>query len=157
VFYKVAAGADAQPSIALATGMTWGGMLGEYSGCSGVIDKTGTVEGTVSPAVATNSGVDGAIGELVTYTGTTAPTSAATDTLVTTGTNFTAHDTNNAATSTRTHYCFGYGITTANGVADKASMTFVATSTNDSLVLASFLLAGAATGIPDLIMAPMGR
>lgn len=140
VFYLLAAGGDAQPTIAIGTAMTWGAMLGEFSGLSGLIDKSATAEGTASPAVATNSGTDVTIGELACYVGTTAPTSAATDLLVTTGTNFTKNDTNNAGTSIRTHYCFGYGITTANSVADKASMTFVATSTNNCLVLASFLL-----------------
>lgn len=143
IFYKIATGGDTAPTIAGAAGMTWFVQIGSWTGndTSSPIDKTGSVNAAASPGVPTNSGVDAAIGELFCYMGTEFITTAATSAaFVSTPTNFTANDTTNKATISASHYLFGWGITTANAVADKDSITFDSATSNLACVCGSFKL-----------------
>lgn len=157
VFYKVAAGADAAPTIALSAGVVWSARLGEFSGGATAtpLDKTGTLTSGTGTLTLTASGIDTAIGELVVYAAA-AGLNGGTQTMASSGNNWTPTDVNNNATATANHYLFGYGVTTVATVADKNTLTFNATADNATGALASFkLAAAAAAAIPDVTMAPI--
>lgn len=142
IFYKIAAGSDAVPTIAALTSQIWSVQLCEFSGNSGVpLDQTGTATGTSSPVQATAGGVDAAIGDLLLFVGSELTSTSVTRTLTNTLTNASATVTgNNSATSATSHYTFGYGVTTANSVADADSIALSSTSkeTGFTVSIASF-------------------
>lgn len=140
IYYKIAAGADAAPTVAGVTGGILHGQLAEFSGtASAPLDGHAGANGTASPLVSTNAAVDATIGELMVSCSIADYSTAATKTLTDTYTNATPTATNDAATSTISHYDFAYGITTANAVADKNSFAFTTTKIGmASSALASF-------------------
>jgi hypothetical protein len=153
IFYKIAAGSDAAPTVAGLTGVVWYGQLYEFSGnvTSSPLDRSGNNYGTgATSLVLTNSGgADAASGELVIYAGGFLYSPATASTAVSSSLNNGAgsNDVTNNATSTTFHYIFGYGVTTSNGGADVATIAFSATNFASMKVgaVASFkVIAGAA-------------
>jgi hypothetical protein len=151
IYFKLAAGSDAAPTLAAAAGMLYAGILVEVSGLdtTTMIDKQGSGgnSAATSPLVVANStpstGVDAAAGEFFCSAAGLRYSAAA---IVTKTNTF-----NNGATatsafnggSTANHYGFGYGITTGNAAADQNSFSW-STAVNAqavSMVTASFLLA----------------
>ncbi|HET6869154.1 MAG TPA: hypothetical protein VFH80_24800 [Solirubrobacteraceae bacterium] len=140
LFYRVAAGGDAAPTVAAAPNTTWSAELGEFSGIatSGPLDETGGAGYGNSPLLATAAATDAAPGELVVYAGGATASPAEAYTLsMSLNNGAAAHDTTNTGVSAD-HYLTGYGVTTGNSSADSASMTFDAYSGNGVDVLASF-------------------
>lgn len=152
VFYLPdAAGSDAQPTINAGTITTYAGQLGEFSGGVGLADKSGTGTAGSSPDTVTSSAADTATGELVAYAAGERISVSGTGTMAHTASfpnNYTANDTTNNATTTQTHYLFGYGITTANASADQDKIIFDAANSNCSACQISFLVS---LPIPDAI------
>src|SRR5207253_1251782 len=101
LFYKVAAGADAAPTIAAATSTVWMVQLGEFTGNAVVpLDQSGSAAGTTTPQVATCAAADATSGELFVSVGAARYTTTVTGTLTDTYNNgATATSTNNNATS----------------------------------------------------------
>ena len=140
-FYKVAAGGDAAP-----TGMGTVSQLAEFSGCAATTprDRYGSVHATSGTQAATTAGVDAAAGELV----------VCASLLYVTGTFAQGVTFNNGAGSpsgisdATEHPCYGYGVTTGNGAADSATVTY-GSYTELEICLASFLL-----GAPVCTVAP---
>ena len=140
IFYKIAAGADAAPTIAAVTSQVWAARLAEYSGNNAVpLDQVSSATGTTSPIVATNGSADVVSGELMVVAAADFYSTAATKTLTHTLNNATATSTSNASTSTVSHYDFAYGVTTTNASADSDSYAFTTNKiTGSALVLCSF-------------------
>lgn len=158
IFYMIATGGDAAPTLAAASLTTWSAGLAEFSGndASAPVDQSGVATGTTSPQAATASAVDAASGELVIYGADFHYTAAAVKTSSFSLNNgMTGNEQSNDATSTVGHFRFGWAITTGNASADSASLTYTTTSIKAAAVVAaSFLLpAAAAAGIPDVVMA----
>lgn len=155
LFYKIAAGSDAAPTVAGVSGLVLSARLAEFSGgaTSSPVDQTGVATGNTSTQVATAGGADAASGELVVYCAAERYTVAATKTnSVALNNGATATDTNNNGTSTQNHYNLGYGITTGNSSADAATLTFTTTQISEiSLVVVSFKLAGPPAPAPPML------
>ena len=156
VFYKVAAGGDAAPTVGAVTSTVLTAQLAEFSGnaTSSPLDKTGTAAGTTSTQVATAGAADTAGGELVVYATGALYSLAATKTLSNSLNNgATAHNTTNNSTSTVNHYDLGYGITTGNSAADADTFSFTTQRITGAVVaLASFKLAPSpVTVIPGVL------
>lgn len=141
IFYKIAAGSDTAPTIALITGQSWSAKLMEFSGNATVspLDKVGSAgTATTLTWVMTASAADTAAGELVIAVGggTLGKTSAIA---------FSAG--NNGMTFTSTASSFfgaGYAITTGNSAADSCTGTETRSGTgtaNQQGCIASFKLA----------------
>lgn len=143
IFYKIAAGSDAQPSFTALSGTVWSAMLGEFSGnpTSSPLDRTAAGRGTASPAAATAATADAAQGELLiacsmarysAFSGTTS------DTL---NNGATTHDTVRGGSNVN-QYGFAWGITTGNSAGDSNNWTFPTANLNNAVtVIASFKLA----------------
>ena len=142
IFYKIAAGSDAAPTIAAISSAYISAQLAEFSGGShsSPLDKVGSASGTSSPRVETASATDtNSFGELIITANTIYYSAAATKTLTDTINNATKVTTNNAETSTRWHYDFTYGYATTNSTADSDSFAFTTTSiTGQAGAIASF-------------------
>lgn len=148
VFYKIAAGSDAAPTISAVTSGIISAQLAEFSGNASVspLDKTGSNSGTTSSLTATTAGADAQSGELVIAANAAFYSASATKTFSLSMNNgATATAASNAATSTANHYDFGYGVTTGNSAADNQTFTFTTTKiTGVAQVVASFKLKPAA-------------
>jgi len=145
IFSKLAAGADAAPTIAAITSGTINAQLGEYSGllqqqASG--DQSAAAQGTSTPIVATCGAVDAAVGELVVGCGVAINSSARANTMSHTINNCAGDvETSNGATSTVSHYCFTQGATTSRAAATSDSFAFQTTQlTGATVVVATFKL-----------------
>src|SRR5215469_3058491 len=143
IFSKLAAGADAAPTIAAITSGTINAQLAEYSGLvvSGTVEQTAAAQGTTSPIVASPGIADTNPGNLMVACGVALHSSARTNPAFahTFNNGATAVSTNNNGTSVASHYNFGQGFTTNNGAADSDSMAFTTTQlTGATVVLASF-------------------
>ena len=145
IFYKVAAGGDAAPTIAAITSGVIEAQLDEWSGgaTSGPLNQTGSASGTSSPEVCACTAADIAAGQLVIGAYALLYSTAATKTFTNTVNNgMTATVQNDATTSTVDHYNFWDGITTGNSVADQDSLAFTTTKISGvASVIASFKLA----------------
>jgi hypothetical protein len=143
IFYKVAAGADAAPTVAAITSGIINARLAEYSGMAttSVLSSTGVNSGTSSPVAATNAAADAASPALMVSAVTLLNSSARTNAAwAETYTNGTATQTNNSGTSTASHYGFSYANTTAHASADADSFAFTTTQvTGVAVALASFV------------------
>ena len=146
-FYKVAAGGDAQPTVAGAAGTTWHVQLGEFSGCAfeAPVDQFGSTGATATkPVVANAASTDAASGELVIYNAMFKLSSAGTTTTTSTLNNgMTNHDTNNDTASVAAHYSWGWAITTGHAAADQDSATLTGTISSGVTTIGSFKLAPA--------------
>lgn len=143
IYYKVATGADAAPTIAAITSGIINARLSEYSGMATTNPQSnsGSAAGTTTPQKATNAGADVTSPALMVSAVTMLNSSARTvATFTETYTNGTSISVNNAATSTASHYGFSYANTTAHAAADADSFAFTTTQvTGVAVSLASFL------------------
>lgn len=145
LFYKVAAGGDANPTVALVASTVLQGGVGEFSGNGTFVpfDQVGSGSGSSTPTTATNAAVDVLAGELLVAIAsykTTANTAVTiSHTLATVGS--TTNLTNGATSTQSVHYAFAWGITTSKGSADSDSFAFTGgTPSGTAVVLASFAL-----------------
>lgn len=141
IFYKIAAGGDTAPTIAAISGGIIAARLAEFTGnASSPLDKVGSNSGTTSPLAITASATDTAApGQLVVTSTAIYYSSSGTKTLTDTINNATKITVNNASTSTRSHYDFAYGYTTANAAANSNSFSYTTTYiTRANSAIASF-------------------
>lgn len=142
IFYKLAAGADAAPTVALVTSAIHNARLSEFSGgvTATPLDQTAGVAGITTPLVATAGAADVGVGDLVIGCGGAINSAARANTMTHTINNGVVDtETSNGATSTVSHYDFTYGTTTGKAAADSDSFAFVTTQlTGAVLALASF-------------------
>src|SRR3954470_17999843 len=142
IFYKVAAGADAAPTVALVAGAIHNARLSEFSGGVAVtpLDQTAGVAGTATPLVATAAAADVGVGDLVIGCGGAINSAARTNTMTHTINNAAGDvETTNGATSTVSHYDFTYGFTTTKATANSDSFAFLTTQLTGAVIaLASF-------------------
>jgi len=145
IYYKVATGGDAAPTLAAVTSGVISAQLQEVSGlttASPASDRGSTQAGTTTPIVATNSTADLQSGEWIVAAAGVRYSQAATKTTSHTINNATDTEVSNDATSSRDHYNFTRGVTTANASPDSDSFAFTATQiTGAVVVLQSFKLA----------------
>lgn len=154
LFYKIAAGADANPVVAGITSTFLDGMSGEFSGgaTSSPLDQSGSAANNspASPKTTAAGSTDAALGELVVYSNCWVLGGAGTfDNTTTANNGLTPNDTSNNATSILRHYTFGYGITTGDSVADSITNTWTVSVSKQDCVIASFKLLPVAAGIFD--------
>lgn len=135
VFYKVAAGGDAAPTISAVASQIWNVQLNEYSGCDPTtpFDQGGSVAGTTSPQVCKPTNPDYLAAQaLCVYAYAVQYSTAATKTFTPTFNNGQSNNvTSNAGTSTVSHYWMDWGLT-ANwnggvGAADQVSLAVTTT------------------------------
>ncbi len=163
IFYKIAAGADASPTIAAATGTTWYAQLGEFVGNASVspLDKVGSVNNNspTSPVSLSTSAGDTTANELIVYSMCFVMGASVTLTNTTTLNNgATATDTNNGGVSTFQHYSFGYGVTTSNSIADKATATWTGANVSKlDIAAASFKIGGTLTSNYTAVGSRLGQ
>jgi len=141
VYYKVAAGSDAAPTIAAITSGVIAAQLSEYSGAdpSAPLDEFGTQTGTSSPITETLPGVDQATGELLIAAGSDrrSVSRATNDTWTSNSGTPTLAGSNNG-TSSKNHYSFAALVgTNQNAVADTAVMTLSITTSITGLAVAA--------------------
>lgn len=153
VFFKVAAGADAVPTIS-GGGTFCAALLSEFSGNDTVSpeDKSGTVAGTTTPLTASGGTADTAAAELLIGVGYSNHSMAATNTTSNTFNNgaTATGNLNNDATSSAQHYRFSYGITTGNAAASTCAFAYTTTNITGAVsAIASFKLAGATPSDPN--------
>jgi hypothetical protein len=140
IFYKIAAGADAAPTIAAITNGLIAAQLAEFSGNAATpLDKTGANSSTSSPLTATLNAADTASGELLLVTGADFRSVARSpnDTWTSNNATITQAGNNNAVSSVN-HYSFGYSLaTTSNASADTAVMTLSVTTSITAVTVAA--------------------
>ena len=150
IYYKIATGTDAAPTVALVASTILVGQLAEYSGgaTSSVLDQIGGAAGTTSPITATNASTDSAVGELLIACGCSFySSSSGTKTLALTSNNATLTPTTNQNTAIVDVYDFAYGVTTSKSAADTGVNTFSTTHiTGSAVATASFKLPTVGTG-----------
>ncbi len=150
LFYKIAAGSDAAPTIPAGPGILWGAWLNEYSGNapSLPLDRAAQNVSTTSPVTATAAGLDVATGELLVTAVADQRSAARTpnDTFTSNHGTVTVAASNNGVSSVN-HYSAGHIVgTTTNAAAATSVMTASVTTslTGLSLVMATFKLPSAA-------------
>lgn len=151
IFYKIAAGGDATPTVAGIASAVLSCQLAEFSGGSistaNALDQIAATNGTTSPQSTSSGTVDLTSGELFIGCSAMFYSAAASKTLALTSNNATLTTTSSAASTTADHYDFGFGVTTANAAATTASQAFTTTSiTGESTSMATFKLLGYAPG-----------
>jgi hypothetical protein len=143
VYYKIATGTDTAPTIAAIASGTTAVQLGEFTNntnsTTGVLDKTGGVASTTSPATATFSAADKFQPDFWVAAGADFRSAARTPNDTWTGTNITAVAAgNNNGTSSVNHYSFAYDLdTSANASADSAILTASVTTSLTGLAVAA--------------------
>jgi len=146
IFYKIAAGGDAAPTVAAVASTIWSGQLMEFSGIdqNTILDQTGFANSSTGSSITcSNTSADVTGGELVISAGAVHYSAAATKTLTDAWNNDTAFtSTTNNSTSTKDHYSFSYGFNTGNTSADTDTFSYTSTNRNGvAIVTASFKLA----------------
>jgi hypothetical protein len=161
IFYKIAAGADAAPTIAAITSGIIAAQLAEFSGnaTSSPIDQNSSGGSTSSPVTVNLVTPDVASGELLVMAGADFRSAARTptDSLTSNNATITAAGNNNGVSSAN-HYSFGYSLaTTSNASGDTAVMTCSVTTSITGLAIsaASFKLAPPPLALPDLTQQPL--
>jgi hypothetical protein len=147
VFYKIAAGGDAAPTIAGISGEFITAQLAEFSGNTATpLDQTGSDAGAASSPLAPVCGAaDAGAGELVCVAMAAQYVSAGTETFTDNLNNgMVGQVTDNASTSTANHYHFVWATTTGNSAAD-----------SDSIAYTTVNLAGANAIIVSFKVAPV--
>lgn len=143
LYYKIAAGGDAAPTVPAVASTVLTGQLMEFSGnvvVSVQYESAGAASLT-SPAVATAGSADVSVGCLIVVLAATLYASNHTHTAGahTLNNGATASSTNNNASNVVNHYDFAHGITTGNGSADSDSYAFTTTLIDDEVnILVSF-------------------
>ena len=156
MYYKIAVGSDAQPTVAGIASSVLNCQLGEFSGNALVAtaDAKGTGSTTAtSPVTSTNGAADIASGELLIIACALHYTSAATATLTLTSNHVTSVTaTTSAANNTAAHYAFGYGATNSASGADTGVLAFTTTNASGVVVsTASFQLARTSNGMLEVL------
>ena len=158
LFWKMATGGDANPTLAAVSGQTQSAQVGEFSGCrvGGGGGQVQPASGTTSPLTPTLAAPDAVSGCLIICAASIAYSTANTTNTFTHTLNngATATTTNNAATNTTGHYSFGYGFTTGNSSAQTDTFAYgtTGTVTNCDVLLVS-VLPTPASGTPYLVKA----
>jgi hypothetical protein len=125
IFYKIATGADAAPTISGVTNAVLSVQLAEYSGASvGAKDRYGSASGTTSPLTATANGRDINKGELLIGVGAMRLAFGDGMAISATSNNASLTQVNNGGVGTAHHYDFARGITTSNAAADTYVQSF---------------------------------
>lgn len=140
VYYKIAAGSDAAPTISAITSGLIAGQLAEFSGNRQVTpaDRSGTQTATSNPVTATFGGADSSSGVLWVAAGADRRSVARASNDTWTGNHVTATAAgNNNGTSSQDHYSFAYANTTSNSGADTAVMTLSITTSITGLAVAA--------------------
>lgn len=146
VYYRVATGADAAPTLTGAASNVVTARLAEFSGAAGTLDSSNFVGGVgggggiTSPRAATNDVADATAGDLVVFAFALLYSASATKVFTDTLNNgVTANVADSASLTTTNHYHFVYGFTTGNAAADSDSLAFTTTKiSNMNGVSASF-------------------
>lgn len=142
IYYKVAAGADAAPTVPIVAGAVHSAQLYEFSGGAQTtpLDQTAGVAGTTTPIVGTAAAADANAGSLLVASGAVLHSAARADASAHTLNNGAAStETSNAGTSITNHYDFTYGVTTGKAAADSDSFAFTTTQLTGAVVaVASF-------------------
>jgi hypothetical protein len=148
LYYKIAAGADGQPTVALVSGAKHYGQLYEFSGnaTASPVDQTGSNTGAGTTIVVTAGGTDAQTGELMFAVNGDQLQSNATQSTSESWNNATPTTQNRNGTNDSDHYSFSYGFTTANGSADSNTYSQPGVIWGGACVLVSFLLPAAAVG-----------
>jgi hypothetical protein len=150
VYWRIATGGDAAPSIAAAASTAWGAQLGEFSGntAASPVDQTANAAGTTSPLSANAAASDVAVGELLVAAAAMWYSSAATKTTAhTLSTVGSTNSNSNDGIATTWHWNFAWATTTSNSGADQDSFAYTITKiTGTAVVLASFKLAAVGGG-----------
>ncbi len=145
IYYRVATGGDAQPTVALIASSVLSCQLAEFSGgaTASPLDQTGVAAGTTSTQTATAGGVDKSVGELlIVCAGNFYSSSSGTKTGSVTSNNASLTTTTNQGAAIVDEYVLAYGVTTTNAAADNSVFTFSIThETGAALAIASFKLA----------------
>lgn len=147
LFYKIATGGDAAPTIAAIAATNMQGQLAEFV-CSAplpVLDQVASAASLTSPITVTTPAVDIASGDLMVFCSAVHYSTSQTDTLTNTLNNgATANETNSNSAVAGNHVDFGWGVTTGNSTADSTSFAFPTTSIAGKapVLLTSFRLTG---------------
>lgn len=151
IFYRIATGGDAAPTVAALASTTWLGAVAEFSGnaTSSPLDQSGSKNGSSGTQTAVNGAADALAGELFFYAVRFVTSTSVARTITNTLNNgMSNHDVNNNATSTTRHVSIGFGITTGNSAADQDAASLSSTYTNMTMAVASFLLTSVADTFP---------
>lgn len=150
VYYKIAAGSDAAPTIAAITSGVIAAQLAEFSGntITSPLDQSGSAAGTTSPQTATAGAKSKTGTELIVSAAGAFYSAAATKTFSETYNNGGSPTrTQNSGTSTANHYDFAYGTGTGNASSQNHAFTYTTTSiTGEANAVATFLVAAVPTG-----------
>lgn len=143
IFFKTAAGSDANPTVAGVTSVNLSARVGEFSGFGSApyFFRGSGANGATSAIVATNGLADTQTGALVVYGAAVSFSTALANTLgAGTLNNGSVAETNNNANTGGNHYAYGWGTTTSNSSADSLSYAFTTSGTTDvALAAATFL------------------
>lgn len=148
VYYRIATGADATPTVAAITSGVIAAQLAEFSGNhASPFDQSGSATGISSPVTATFGAADVETGALVVACGADFRSVARTPNDTWTGTNWTATAAgNNNGTSSVNHYSNAYSLaTTGSASADTAVMTASVTTSLTGLAVAAVSFVAAST------------
>lgn len=148
IFYKIAAGSDAAPTVGAVASVVWAAHLEEWSGGSGAQDRSSSNAGTTSPLTATNVANNGDVNELVAMCGADfrSVARASNDTWTSNHGTPTLRASNNG-TSSVNHYSHATLISNDASTGDTGTMTLSITTSITGLAVAicSFSLAAAAS------------
>jgi hypothetical protein len=126
IYYKVALGSDAAPTITGVTNGQIAAQLAEFSGVvASVVNQSGSATGTSSPVTATNAGADTSTNSLILMASgdTRSANRAPNDTWTSNHVTAVTAAGNNNGVSNQVHYSFGYGNTNSTSGADTAILT----------------------------------
>lgn len=150
IFYKVAAGTDAAPTLAAVTSGVIAGQLAEFTGnTASPLDKSGFAGTSSSPVTAALSAADTASGELLIAAGADFRSAARSpnDTWTSNHATMTQAGSNNGVSSAN-HYSFGYSLSTTSNSGQTSVVMTASTSTS----LTGLTISGASF----LVAAPTG-
>lgn len=142
IYYKIAAGGDAAPTLSAVVSGVRAAQLAEFSGnaASGPLDRSATAASTTSPVTATAGVADLAASELLLLTSADFRSAARTpnDTLTSNHGTITQAGNNNGVSSVN-HYSFGYCLaTTSNSGGNTAVMTASVTTSITGLSVGGY-------------------
>jgi hypothetical protein len=159
IYYKIATGADAAPTIAAIPSSRIAAQLAEFSGNATIspLDQNSFNGGTTSPRTFTMGAPDATSGELLVLAGADFRSAARTPNDTWTSNNATITQAgNNNGVSSVDHYSFGYGVTTSNASATTGVMTISTTTSVTGLIIVGATIKVAPVVVmPDLITEPM--
>ncbi len=150
IFWSVATGGDAAPTIAGITSGVIAAQLAEFSGVDvSAVDASGTATGTASPVTATNGNADPFIGCLILMASADFRSVARStnDTWTSNHVTTVTQAGSNNGTSSVDHYSFGYGLTNSNTGADTAILTASVTTSITGIAVADAVFSQGQVGV----------